>query len=115
MHELSIVRSVLASAFECSAAHDHRSIVRVTLQVGANRHVVPELLRFAFDAAAKDTQAEGADLCWSELPLIVECRKCASRFEPKDVFWECPDCGGFDACLLQGDELILESVELAED
>lgn len=112
MHEYTLLRSILRTVFACSAEHGNRRVVRVTLQVGAQRNVVPDVMRFAFEAATHATVAEGAALVWNEIALVVRCTACATEFSPAGPFWECPACGSFDACLLQGNELILESVEL---
>ena len=115
MHEFSLVRSILETALTCSSEHGNRPVTKVTVRVGALRQVVPELMMFAFEAAREGTVAEGATLEWTEVPLVVTCTECSRTFTPDNAIWECPNCGGFNATVVQGDELILQSIELLDE
>ena len=75
------------------------------------RQVLPEALTFAFDALATGTLAQGATLIWEEIPPRVRCHACQAIFQPEeDWFWTCPRCGVAGGEVLEGDELVLQSV-----
>jgi len=113
MHEFSIAEELLKAALEVAETHDQRAVERVRVRIGRLRQIVPEALAFAFDALTKGTLAEGAALVWEEVPTRVRCRKCETVFQPEeDWFWSCPSCGAAGGEVLEGEELILESVTL---
>ncbi|MBI2426073.1 MAG: hydrogenase maturation nickel metallochaperone HypA [Candidatus Hydrogenedentes bacterium] len=114
MHELSLLRSVLHKALEISREHGNAPITQITLQVGALRLVDEDLFQFAFDASTPDTPAAGATLCCEKILARVLCTHCESVFPPSEPVWQCPGCGRFGGRVLEGDELILKSVTLAD-
>lgn len=114
MHELSLIRPVLKMALAISDEHGGLRITSVKLRVGALRQAVPELMTFAFEAAAAGTAAEGASLQLEEVPARIACHVCSREFEPEDVFWQCPECNAFGGRVVAGEELMLETVSLEE-
>lgn len=115
MHELSLIGAVVDRVLEVSATHEGRRVRRVTLRIGALQQVVPDSLAFGFEALSRGTAAEGAVLDWYEAPARIECLKCRTVFFPESVFWACPSCGEKGGRIVEGDELILESVELLDE
>jgi hydrogenase nickel incorporation protein HypA/HybF len=115
MHELSLMKTVVDEALRVSCEHGGTSVVSVTLQVGALCQVVPENLDLAFRALTRGTGAEGARLEWSTVPVRVRCEACGQDFRPDVDFWTCPECGERGGRVVEGNELLLECVELAED
>jgi hydrogenase nickel incorporation protein HypA/HybF len=59
MHELAIVHGILDAVTERSGGD---RIVRVVVEVGRLTAVLPDALRFCFEAVAQGTAAEGASL-----------------------------------------------------
>ncbi len=115
MHEFSIAEALLQATLQVAETHGGRPVERVRVNIGRLRQVVPEALTFAFNALTKETLAEGATLTWEEVPTRVRCR-CGTTFQPEeDWFWACPECGAAGGEVLEGEELILESVTLKED
>ena len=114
MHEFSLVQDILTKVLEVSREHGGLRVTRVALEGGALCQVVPDLLHFAFDASVTGTPAEGAALDYTEAPARILCTNCERTFEPEDVFWLCPACGAGGGRVLEGNDLILQSVELEE-
>jgi len=114
MHEFSLVQQIIECALQTADDHGSLPIARVCVEIGALQQVVPEALVFAFEAAVKDTPAQGAVLDWKEIPARVVCSTCNACFEPEDLFWTCPQCNSIGGRVIQGDELILKSVELLD-
>ncbi|MBI2431616.1 MAG: hydrogenase maturation nickel metallochaperone HypA [Candidatus Hydrogenedentes bacterium] len=113
MHELSLVKSILEEAVRLAEAEGAERISGIVLQVGALRQVVPELMKFAFEAASQGTPAEGASFEWKVVPALVLCDNCETLYSPSSWVWDCPACGMLKGSLQAGDELVLETVELA--
>ena len=59
MHELALATEVVAI---CAARADGARVIRVRLEVGRLAAVLPDALRFCFDACANGTAVEGATL-----------------------------------------------------
>ena len=112
MHELSIAEAI-AGVVERHAAG--RRVTRVEVKVGHLRQVVPSALEFAFELVTKDTPAEGAELVLEEIPAAGRCRTCGAESVLAEFPFSCASCGGFDLELFQGEELLVDSLELEEE
>jgi len=86
-------------------------IDKVHFQLGRMLQVVPEMFRFAFDAAKAGTIAGEANLEIEFLPVMMTCKQCGYEFEVKQDEYSCPHCNGADLDLLQGKELFIKSIE----
>ncbi len=111
MHELSIADAVVRI---CCAHAGERRVARVQLKVGHLRQVVPDALTFAFGLVAEGTVVEGAECDVEEVPAGGRCRACGAEGEWTELPLRCAGCGGFDLELERGEELLVDSLELAE-
>ena len=111
MHEVAIVNDLFRIILEVAEEEKISRVDKVHFQVGKMIQVVPELFRFAFDAAKEDTIASGADLEIEFLPVRMQCRDCGHTFDLEDPSFNCPQCRGVDLKLLQGKELLIKSIE----
>ncbi|MCF6286540.1 MAG: hydrogenase maturation nickel metallochaperone HypA [Candidatus Hydrogenedentes bacterium] len=114
MHEFSLAKSILDCALELSEAHGGAPVERIEVEIGALQAVIPESLKFAFEAAVADTAAAGAVLDWREIPALVSCPACEKNYEPDDLIWSCPDCSATGGRAIHGDELIITRVVLSD-
>ena len=114
MHEFSLAERILECALELSQTYGGAPVERIEVEIGALRAVVPESLKFAFEAAVAGTAAEGAVLDWREIPAVVACRGCQQEYTPDDLIWSCPACGTVGGRAVRGDELVITSVALAD-
>lgn len=115
MHEMSIVTALLEEVGRHAADHPGQRVVAVRLRVGALRQVIPEWLQFCFVMATRETEFAGAELYIETVPARARCRQCNRLFAVEDSWFECPDCAMPGGELVQGDELELVSLELAEE
>ena len=113
MHEATIVEGLLRILQEQAAQHGVTSIARVNLKVGRLRAVEPRQLVSCFEMFAEETVAEGAVLAIDEVPVRARCRGCCREFEVQRYRFACPSCGGGDVEVTQGQELYIESFEVA--
>jgi hydrogenase nickel incorporation protein HypA/HybF len=67
----------------------------------------------AFALVTQGTELEGASLEMVVVQARNTCRRCGRMTESDDLLLACPQCGGLDIELAGGDELMLESIELA--
>jgi hydrogenase nickel incorporation protein HypA/HybF len=111
VHELSIAEAIVRIADGHAAG---RQVVKVELKVGHLRQVVPSALAFAFELVAEGTAVAGAELVMEEVPARGRCRACGAETQLDGFPLQCAACTGFDLELLQGEELLVDSLELED-
>jgi len=127
MHELSISRAIVDTAIRHAGG---RRVTAVALRVGALRQVVPESLGFYFEIAGRDTLCEGARLEQEIVGAWMICDVCACEWDPAPAplathdpldptaglpTFRCPGCELARARIVRGDELEVESIEVADE
>ncbi len=115
MHEMSLVEALMDTLLEMQRCQGWSRVSRVTLKVGKLRQVVPEAMAFCFEVVSKGTPVEGASLEIEEVPLASRCTHCGKEWSDSENLGLCPFCGSVDVDLVQGMELLLESVEVELD
>ncbi len=114
MHEIGLLEEMLEMVVHEAALTHSSRVHRVKLKVGRMSGAVPEALYFAFDAIKQGTILSEASLEIEEVPVVCRCHDCGGEFQPESPIHLCPHCESLDAVLLQGDELVLESVEMSQ-
>ena len=113
MHEFSIMQSTLETAAQKMSAAGATEIHRLKVRIGRLSGVVPEALRFAFDALKDKTPAAGASLEIEEVPAVCWCAACAAEFETVKYEYACPRCQQLSGDLRRGKEMELASLEIS--
>ncbi|WP_214412130.1 hydrogenase maturation nickel metallochaperone HypA/HybF [Sphaerisporangium fuscum] len=111
MHEFGIAESILAAV---EGRADGRRVRRARVQVGALLRVAEPSINDAWAMVAEGTVAEGARLDLVTLPVRLICRACGKTATSVDPYAVCPSCGAADVDSEGGDDLVLESIQLAE-
>lgn len=112
MHEMSLTESLLRLIEEQAAAQHFRRVTAVRLEIGRLSHADPEAMAFCFEAITKGTLAEGARLEILRTPGRAWCMACAKTVPLAERFDPCPDCGGHQLQLTEGDGLRLRELEV---
>ncbi len=113
MHEVSLMADTLDIAIEHTKRQGGYKIHWLKMRIGELSGVVPAALEFAFDVVTKGTIAEGARLEIELVPVICYCSKCQQKFQPVDLFYECPQCQEISTDIQQGKEIELTSLEVS--
>jgi hydrogenase nickel incorporation protein HypA/HybF len=114
MHEMSLAMSLIEQVERCLAGFSPQArVVRITLEVGRLRAVVPDAMRFSFQVVSEGTAAEGAELVLEDVPVRVRCEACDKEWNLEGILFSCPDCGA-PVRTLSGRELVLRSIEVDE-
>jgi len=113
MHETAIVEGLMRILEQQAERHGVAGVSRVNLKVGRLRAVEPRQLVACFEMFAEGTRAEGAVLAIDEVPVRARCKACGMEFEVPRYRFECPGCGGGDVEVIAGQELYIESFEVA--
>jgi hydrogenase nickel incorporation protein HypA/HybF len=115
MHETSIIQSLIELVQQQLADQGPVRVTSLRVRVGPLAGVVPEALRFAFDATVPGTALEGARLDVEAAPLTAWCRVCLTeRTLHSPQLLRCPVCGRPTPDLLSGKELELAWLEVVD-
>ncbi len=118
MHEMSLVQGLLDIIQQEMERHDATRLVKVRVRYGALAAVVPEAMRFAWDAVTNASPLQGAVLELEEVPVRLKCCMCGKEFVPAELerallMAPCPGCGEeLGHQVLDGKELTLEQMEV---
>ncbi len=114
MHEYSIVQSLLDIIEENAAKHGAKTVQKVVVKIGVMSGVEPHLLQIAFDTFKEKTICENASLEMIIQPIVAQCKECGAQneFEKNQIFFECKECGGVDLEVMDGEDMLLLSLEM---
>ena len=110
MHEYSIVSALLARVEAEARAHGAEAVHRIKVQIGELSGVEKDLLESAYELARERTLCEKAELEIVTVEARWACTSCKSTI-PKGAILRCSVCD-IPAHLAEGDEIILERVEM---
>jgi hydrogenase nickel incorporation protein HypA/HybF len=94
-------------------AHEAIGVTRIRVAIGPLSGVEAPLFKRAFAVARAGTVAAEAKLELEPSPLLVRCTICDARGEAAPNRLLCPVCGDWRVEVVQGDALLLTSVELS--
>lgn len=112
MHEMSLMGGVFEVIEQTLSLYEVNRVLQVKLKVGELTNAEPDALLMAFEAYSKDTVCEGAELIVERVPVLGRCRQCQNEFSIKTIFFICPNCQNPNIEIIQGEELLLESLEV---
>ena len=110
MHEYSIVASLIDRVQQEAAAHGGSRVHRLHVKIGELSGVEVDLLKTAFDTFRDRTICEGAELAIDTVTASWECPSC-NRSVVRGAILRCDTCGR-PARMIEGDEIILERIEM---
>ena len=114
MHEASIALDLIRVAETVVLEHGGGRVLALTVRIGQWSAVVPEALRAAFPAAAEGSLLAGARLSIVTVPGVGACPQHGPVQLDLMSGLRCPICGAPTPKLVQGDELELDELELAD-
>ncbi|HJU83098.1 MAG TPA: hydrogenase maturation nickel metallochaperone HypA [Holophagaceae bacterium] len=109
---MAIMESLLQTVEEERRSRRFSRIHGIVLEIGPFSGVEVEALRFAFEAIAPGTLAEGAALEIEEPPARGWCSECGMEVPVKARFDPCPGCGKHLLVILGGTELRLKALDV---
>ena len=110
MHEYSIVQALVERVGAEARARRATAVHRLAIRIGELSGVEPELLRTAYETFRERTICEGAALDVQVVAARWECPGCGRAVGRGDLL-SCPTCA-VPACLAQGDEIMLDRIEM---
>ena len=110
MHEYSVVQALLARVETAARAKGATRVHKLRVSLGELAGVEPELFLTAYETFRERTICADAPLELQRIAAQWGCPRCELGIA-RGTALRCTSCGG-PARLLQGDELVLESIEL---
>ena len=112
MHEMTIAMNIVDIV--CKQANDENAhkINSVDIEIGELSGVLIDSLEFCFEAASKNTIADGADLNIHTIKAEAFCKTCNNSFNIESEFSSCPTCENYNFELKKGKELLIKSFNI---
>ncbi len=112
MHELSLADDVIRIVTEQVDAPDLSSVRIVRVAVGEMMMVEKDTFVFAYNALKENTPLENSQLELLHIPLKAICGACGNSFTPEKLNPHCPECGGQEYRVIEGDAMYVREVEI---
>ena len=110
MHEYSIARALLDTVEKEARARGAKRVRRLRVKIGELSGVEADLLAAAYEVCRDGSICAGADLEIRTVETRWECPQCR-RALPEGGILTCAACGTA-ARLAQGDEILLQTIEM---
>ena len=114
MHEAALAESLFRMAGDAIAERADARVREVHVLIGALAGVMPDALCFAFDALKRKTPFEKARMVLHTQPVRLSCGGCEAEYQPAAFPWTCPVCAVRSFRVIDGEDVILQSLELEE-
>ncbi len=115
MHELSVTEALLNTSCEYAHKQKAKKVTVLNIKIGRLSGIVDDSVQFYWDIIAKETICEGSQLRFNFIPAKFECQQCKFQYEIEDELLPCPRCKSMDLVTIQGDEFLLESIEIEKE
>ncbi len=112
MHEMSLCESLIQIIEQQAQVQHYSKVKKVWLEVGGLSGIEPEAMRFSFDVVTRDTLADGAELKMISIPGQAWCMHCCKNVTIQQRYDECPDCGGYQLQVNDGEQMRIKELEV---
>jgi hydrogenase nickel incorporation protein HypA/HybF len=110
MHEYSIVQALIEQVGRHAREHGASRVHRLHVSIGELSGVEVPLLTEAYTAFRERTVCDGAGLDVRPVAALWACPGCGGSFRRGEIL-RCSECA-LPARLVQGDEIILDRIEM---
>lgn len=111
VHELSICSSMVDIVRKHAAG---REVSAVHVRIGEMRQIVPETLVYCWTLVTESSDLHGAELRVERIPAKIRCTGCGHEQVLDALTMTCASCAGHEVNLVEGDEFLITTLELAE-
>lgn len=112
MHEYSVVSSLIDVCEKQAKKSNAKQINKITLQVGRLSGIEAHFMESCFDTFKEDTVCHNAQLIMKIIDVEIYCKECKSKRIVLDNNFLCQVCKSTQTEILQGQELLVESIEI---
>ena len=112
MHELSLADDVIRIVTGQLDESDLASVKIVRVAIGEMMMVEKDTFIFAYDALKEDTPLKDSRMELQSIPLKALCGNCGAHFVPERLHPRCPECGGQNYSITEGNSMFVKEVEV---
>lgn len=113
MHEMALCESIVEIIAGEAAKQGFTRVEKVRLEIGALSHVEPDAMSFCFEAVARGTLADGAELEILRPTGEAWCLDCEKTVSVSARYDPCPICGGRMLQITGGEQMRIKDLEAA--
>ncbi|MEY3239224.1 MAG: hypothetical protein RIR11_662 [Bacteroidota bacterium] len=115
MHEISLVRTIFRTLEDNFSPEELERVTAIDLKVGPLANVESVLLQNAFEAVVEQDEIrfKNVVLRVNMVPILVQCPDCQQITEVHNYRFVCA-CGKPCGNVVQGNELLIERVEMSD-
>jgi len=111
MHEMSIVKGIIAIAETEAKKAKVKKFSAINLEIGILSGIEYDALDFVWEIAVQNSVLENAKKSVHKVLAKAQCNTCNTTYAIKFFHDACPKCGSFEKKILQGKELRIKSLE----
>ena len=111
MHEYGVALDIADLALKTAG---NRPITKVNLRIGDLSGIFCESLVMYLEGIFREKQNNAPPVSVERIRARFKC-SCKTEYTPDNLFDSCPSCGGFDRAAIDGNECIIESIEVDDD
>ena len=115
MHELAVTESLLNTACDYAKKNNAQKVVSLNLIIGELSNIISDSVQFYWDIISKNTICEQSVLIFNNVSAKFICQSCKNDFKIDGELIPCPECGSMDIRTSQGDEFLLESIDIEKN
>ena len=112
MHELAVTESLLNTACDYAIKNNAQRVISLSIIIGELSSIIGDSVQFYWDIISENTICEKSTLVFNKIPAKFICQSCGEEFEINGDLIPCPACGRMDLRTIQGDEFLLESIDI---
>jgi hydrogenase nickel incorporation protein HypA/HybF len=112
MHEWSICKSILKTLQQAAQRQKFERVLSVTVGIGGLSCLDAQALQFGFEVFRQGSIAENAVLNVVDIEVKAKCPECQHVFLATSRFPDCPLCGQAMCDIIQGDDIIIQTIEV---
>lgn len=114
MHERSLAQALLNQIAEIANCHPSSQVAVIRISIGLFSGVEPELFRLALESMLPESPYRDAKIEMKVVDIEAHCPQCDHVFPVAAFSFTCPQCGCQRTNVVQGEDLVLESLILKE-
>lgn len=111
MHETRIAIDLARIVIDVAKREGLIRVTQVNLQFGQMIQIVPEIFKFAFSEAIRNTVAEHSNVNLEILPIQLRCNNCKYEFNINNLSFKCIQCNSTNLEIVKGKEMLIKSIE----
>lgn len=111
MHELGIVKQIVATIEDLAIQNNEDHISQLVLEIGELSQVIPEFVSDIWtDVRKTDEMLTDCELKIEVPEALVFCKVCGTTYHPTEDNANCPGCGLKNFRIIDGGNMIIKSI-----